>query len=136
VDLNIFLLRNFLENVWIMTENASIKGTNKNKGKNKAVLVYIASIPNKTPKVIDPVSPIKNLAGWILNQRKARTPPITIASKEAKSNLPIRKAIATYGIKAIKEIPPAKPSKPSVSFRAKAVPMMIKMKNGIYQKPK
>jgi len=72
----------------------------------------------------------------MLNQRKAKTPPITIASKEAKSNLPIKKAIAIYGIKAIKEIPPAKPSKPSVSFKAKAVPTITRMKNGIYHKPK
>jgi len=74
---------------------ASIKGINKKNGKNKAVLVYIARNPNKTPKVIEPVSPIKNLAGLILNHRKAKTPPITTAKREAKSNLPKRKAIAT-----------------------------------------
>jgi hypothetical protein len=119
-----------------MTDKASIKGMNKNNGKNKAVLVYIAKIPNKTPKVMDPVSPMKNLAGLILNHRKAKTPPITTAKRDAKSNLPSKKAIAIYGIKAIKEIPPAKPSNPSVSFKAKAVPTITKIKNGIYQKPR
>ena len=119
-----------------MTDKASTKGINKKKGKNKAVLVYIANIPNKTPRVIEPLSPMKNLAGLILNHRKANTPPITTAINVAKSNLPKRKAIATYGTKAIKETPPANPSNPSVSFKEKAVPTITKMKKGIYQKPK
>jgi len=79
---------------------------------------------------------MKNLAGLILNHRKANTPPITTAINVAKSNLPKRNAMATYGTNAIKETPPANPSNPSVSFKEKAVPIITKMKRGIYQKPK
>ena len=120
----------------MITVMASINGTNKNNGKNKAVLVYMAKIPNKTPMVMAPLSPIKNLAGLILNQRNANTPPITTAKSAAKSNLPKRKAMATYGINAINDMPPARPSKPSVSLIEKAVPTITNIKNGIYQMPR
>ena len=100
-----------------------------------AVLVNIATIPSVTPRPIDPVSPIKNLAGFILNQRKASNAPTITAQNVASSCFPEIKAIVPKEANAAKSNPPANPSNPSDSFTEKPVATIIKIKIGIYHKP-
>src|SRR3989344_1883614 len=127
--------RSFLESCWIIPEKYSITKIKLITGKNKAVLVSIATMPKVMPKDIAPVSPIKNLAGLILNHKKANKLPTIIPQKVAKSYLPKIKAMAHKVPKEVNKTPPAKPSKPSVSLTEKEVATKIKMKIGIYHQP-
>jgi len=71
----------------------------------------------------------------MLNHRKARSAPEIAAQKEAKSILFCEKEIKANEPKAMSNIPPFNPSKPSVSLEDMAVKRIMKMKSGIYQRP-
>ena len=73
----IFLpLRSFLEIICAITERVSITNMNPIKGNTSTLSVRKAITAMVAPRVSEPVSPIKNLAGGTLNQRNAEVAPI------------------------------------------------------------
>ena len=83
---------NFLLNTCIITEADSTMGTKARNGKTSAALVKRAMTARVTPKGMAPVSPIKNLAGWMLNHKKESNAPTMTAQKTARSYLASKKA--------------------------------------------
>ena len=104
-------------------------------GKSQTVLVSKDTTPKVTPSDMAPVSPIKKRAGLILNHKKASNAPAMTPQKAAKSTLPCKKAMAPKEAKAANKVPPAKPSRPSISLTEKEVATIIKINIGMYHKP-
>ena len=127
--------RNFFDSSWIITDRDSITNRKPITGRSSAVFVSMAIIPIMMPRLIDPVSPMKKRAGFILNQRKAIRAPTIIAMKVASSNFPCAKAIAPSATRVVATVPPARPSSPSISLTENAVETMTIMNTGIYQRP-
>ena len=67
----------------MIVERASINIINPTKGRTYTVFVRNAITPNVIPRLIAPVSPMKNLAGKILNHKKAKIAPVKVAQKIA-----------------------------------------------------
>src|SRR3989338_1833914 len=118
-----------------MTDSDSITSTMLINVNSKAVLVSMATMPKVTPKDMEPVSPMINLAGLMLNHKKASKAPMITPQKVAKSYLPKIKAMAARLPKEVSKTPPARPSRPSVSLTEKEVATIIKIKMGMYHQP-
>src|SRR3989338_6150043 len=119
----------------MMTESDSTTSGNAIIGSTSAEFVSIAITPSVVPRLMAPVSPIKNLAGYTLNHKNASIPPAMAEQNIASSILPIAKQIAVNAPKENKRIPPANPSNPSASFTENAVETITNMNNGTYHHP-
>lgn len=71
-----------------MTESVSITKIKAMKGRIRTVLVIMAITPIVAPRANDPVSPMKNLAGGMLNQRNAVLAPQMTPQNEARISRP------------------------------------------------
>lgn len=102
-------------------EPASTTNTAATTGKTNTELVSIATTPSAVPKANEPVSPMKNRAGKILNQVYANTAPTIARQKPAMPKLPCANAITPKALNALASKPPARPSRPSAMLTAFAV---------------
>src|SRR3989338_4141312 len=119
----------------MMTESDSTTSGNAIIGSTSAEFVSIAITPSVVPKLMAPVSPIKNLAGYTLNHKKVKSPPDMAAQNIASSMRPIANASAVYAPKQNKRMPPANPSRPSDSFTENALETITSINRGIYHHP-
>ena len=76
------------------------------------------SVASIKPKNVEPVSPMKMLAGFKLNGIKPTQAPASTASKIAIGTSPISSDTASMVMQAIAETPTARPSKPSMRLTA------------------
>src|SRR6266852_1495002 len=70
---------------WIMTETASMTKTPPTTTSNNSCLQQIATTPIRPPIASEPVSPMKTLAGWQLNQRNPKPAPLSAAQTTVRS---------------------------------------------------
>jgi len=85
------------------------------------------------PKAIDPVSPIKTLAGWALNLRNPRQAPVKAPENITMLSNPKFKATKLKKDETINVTPAANPSRPSVRFTLLVVATTTKIIKGIYR---
>ena len=99
----------------------------------------MATIPIVAPNASDPVSPMNILAGWVLNIKKLIKDPIKAKINRVistyPSNHPVFKVIIPSVKNAIKDKPPASPSKPSVILTALLLLVSTKRINIPYNHP-
>ena len=100
---------------------------------NNSVLVKIAIAAKAPPNAKEPVSPMNTFAGFTLYTKKPRHTAATIAPKYATLSAPIEfvidaamRPITEKAIAATADVPPARPSRPSVKFTAFVAPTIIK----------
>jgi len=74
--------------------------------------------PRMYPKNIEPVSPIKILAGLKLKGKNPKHAPMTAKATKAMSGLPSFKQINTIETEAMELTPAANPSSPSMKLTA------------------
>ena len=98
-----------------MTEKDSIVNKKAIIGRTKTESVRKATTVKAVLKPKMPVSPITNLAGGILNQRKPKREPRTTAQKLAKLIWPRQRAMMAKALKIEAKAPPERPSKPSIT---------------------
>lgn len=68
----------------MITDRVSIMKMNPMKGRIRTVSVKKAITARVAPKLRDPVSPMKNLAGGMFDQRKAEVAPMISPQKVAR----------------------------------------------------
>lgn len=130
-----FFLNSFLDVSWMITVSVSITKIAAIKGSISTVSVIIAMTPMVAPRESAPVSPMINLAGGMLNQRKPKVDPQMTPQNAARIKRPFAYAKTASEANAMIVRPPARPSRPSVIFTAFAEATIIKMKSGMYQAP-
>ena len=74
----------------MITDRVSMTKTKPIIGKTKTESVIMAITPSVAPREIAPVSPIMNLAGMILNQRKPIIDPAITVQKADRINRPLK----------------------------------------------
>ena len=92
----------------------------------------IAPAARTPPRAMEPVSPIKIFAGFLLKIRNPRQPPATAPNITGS---PMKqKAVPAITINSETRVvtPDARPSSPSVRFTAFTTPTTINITNGIY----
>lgn len=119
----------------MIIERVSITKINPMIGKTATESVNIAITPSVAPSEREPVSPMKNFAGGMLNQTNARVAPAITPQNAANMMSPFVKAMIPNALKEITSSPPAKPSKPSVKLTAFDVDTITRMKSGMYHNP-
>lgn len=126
-----FPFRNFLLNIWIITERVSPMNILLIITNAKSVSVIIAITASVAPSASEPVSPINIWAGWILNQRNHSKTPTIMRQNAERINIPCIYVIAPYAKNWNNNNPQARPSSPSVIFTLFAVAINISIKSGI-----
>ena len=82
---------------------------------------------------MEPVSPMKIFAGLKLYRKNPTVAPASARDIHAKSVWPSCNVMAQTAIQAMKEIPAAKPSRPSIRFTIFVNPTIQKIVNGAAQ---
>ncbi len=107
-----------------ITATVSATKTRPATGRSTTNPVTSATLARLAPNDSAPVSPMKNSAGWTLNQRNARTAPTMAAQNTASHGNPRAIAMKAKDRNANTVVPPARPSMPSVRFTPFDVPMI------------
>ena len=88
----------------------------------KKLFVNIDIDPNVAPTVKDPVSPINIFAGYLLYFKKPKQLPIVIQLKKHEYKSLLIKPNIKKPVQLIMEMPAARPSSPSIQFKAFIIP--------------
>ena len=125
------LRRTIASTVSVMGTASATKGTIR----TAAAAVFIDPMTDTAaityPRNMDPVSPMKILAGLKLYCRKPRHAPVMATIAAADTHCPIWNARRAMAIDAIVAIPAASPSRPSIRLTVLINPMIQKIVSGM-----
>ncbi len=96
---------------------------------------WIAVVARTNPMNIDPVSPMKMVAGWKLWNRNPSSAPASVPVKSSIIGSAWTNARRAVVITAIRPMPPASPSRPSMRFIAFTTPAIQSIVNGAPRMP-
>ena len=133
---NTLLPVNLNDRTCIITDNVSIKYIPPTIGRIRGIFRRTARLATAPPKAMEPVSPIKTLAGYALWIRKPKHAPARAVENNDMELNPHFKATMLKKDITIKVTPDARPSSPSVKFTLFTVPTTTNAIKGTYRIPK
>jgi len=113
----------------IMTVMVSVIGRARTSkaatGETTLPVFWVTAMAKKAstkPRVMLPASPMKSFEGNQLKRRKAARAPTKAMAMSMSSGWPLSQASRPKALKATSEVPPARPSRPSIMLTALMTP--------------
>ena len=101
------------------------------KTSRNSILSIIAAAASAPPRAMDPVSPMKSFAGFLLKIKNPRQTPLRDVQNTNGAFCPICIAIIAKKIETMDVTPLQRPSRPSVKFTLFAIATTTKITKGM-----